>query len=70
MDYALRVRVGKPVRNLRRHFNDEIKKAEKAHDISEDDRDKLLKKIQERTDDHIKRVDEILAAKEKEILEV
>jgi ribosome recycling factor len=58
------------LRNVRRHINDEVKKAEKTHGISEDDRDKLLKDIQKMTDDHIKKVDVVLAAKEKEILEV
>jgi len=58
------------VRNVRRHVNDEVKKAEKNHDITEDDRDKLLKDSQKMTDDHIKKVDEMLAAKEKEIMAV
>jgi ribosome recycling factor len=58
------------IRNLRRHFNDEVKKTEKSHEIGEDERDKLLKRIQEQTDAHIKRVDEMLASKEKEILEI
>jgi ribosome recycling factor len=58
------------VRNQRRHFNDEIKKREKSHEIGEDLRDKLLKQIQEETDKHIRRIDDLLAAKEKEIMEV
>jgi ribosome recycling factor len=58
------------VRNVRRHINDEVKKSEKSHDISEDDRDKLLKDVQNMTDDHIRKVDDVLAAKEKDILEV
>lgn len=58
------------IRNVRRHINDEIKKAEKAHDVSEDDRDRVLKEVQAMTDDHVKKVDTVLATKEKEILEV
>jgi len=58
------------VRNVRRQGNEEVKKAEKDHEISEDDRDKLLKDIQKMTDDHIKKFDEALVAKEKEIMEV
>ncbi|MBN1478201.1 ribosome recycling factor [Candidatus Sumerlaeota bacterium] len=58
------------IRNVRRHVNDEIKKLEKDHDISEDERDKALKRVQEMTDEQIKMADELLAAKEKEIMEV
>jgi ribosome recycling factor len=58
------------VRNLRRQVNDEIKKLEKSHGISEDDRDKGLKRAQEMTDQHIKEVDKVLAAKEAEIMEI
>ncbi|NWG76609.1 MAG: ribosome recycling factor [Rubrivivax sp.] len=58
------------IRNVRRHVNEEIKAAEKKHEISEDDRDKALEEIQKHTDKFIKKVDELLAAKEKEIMEV
>jgi len=58
------------IRNVRRHCNDEIKKTEKHHDISEDARDRALKEIQELTDNHIKRADAMLEEKEKEIMEV
>lgn len=58
------------VRNIRRHSNEEIKKTEKSHEISEDDRDKATQKVQEMTDKFIKEVDEALARKEKEIMEV
>ncbi|MCX7045345.1 MAG: ribosome recycling factor [Candidatus Sumerlaeota bacterium] len=58
------------IRNVRRHVNEEIKKNEKKHEITEDDRDRLLKEIQTQTDDHIKKIDAMLAAKEKEIMAV
>ena len=58
------------IRNVRRHVNEEIKKDEKKHEITEDDRTRMLKDIQTMTDDHIKKVDAMLAAKEKEILAV
>lgn len=58
------------VRNVRRHINDEIKKNEKSHDISEDQRDKLLKGVQDLTDKYVKRIDGILEKKEAEIMEV
>jgi ribosome recycling factor len=58
------------IRNQRRVFNDEVKKIEKKHEVSEDDRDKALKRIQDVTDGHIKQVDKVLQAKEKELMEV
>lgn len=58
------------IRNIRRHSNEDVKKTEKNHEISEDDRDKAVHKIQELTDKFIKEVDALLARKEKEIMEV
>jgi ribosome recycling factor len=58
------------VRNIRRHANDEIKKTEKTHEITEDDRDRATHKMQELTDKYIKEIDDLLARKEKEVLEV
>ncbi len=58
------------VRNLRRDANDKVKKLEKAGDYTEDDRKELLDDIQEATDEAIKTIDEIVAEKEKEIMEV
>ena len=58
------------IRNLRREANDELKKLEKAHDITEDDLKKALDDIQKSTDKTTKEIDGIVATKEKEILEV
>ncbi len=58
------------VRNVRRHVNDEVKKTEKEHDITEDERKRLLDQIQKRTDQHIKKIDELLTKKEAEIMHV
>lgn len=58
------------IRNIRRHANEDIKKTEKSHEISEDDRDKANHKVQEMTDKFIKEVDDLLVRKEKEIMEV
>jgi ribosome recycling factor len=58
------------VRNIRRDINDELKKAEKAEHMSEDDAKRLHDEIQKITDSHIHKVDEILQHKEKEIMEV
>lgn len=58
------------IRNIRRHANEEIKDAEKRHEISEDERERALDETQKLTDKYIAKVDELLAAKEKEIMEV
>ena len=58
------------VRKLRREANDELKKLEKAHEITEDELKKALDDIQKATDKTIKEIDDIVAAKDKEILEV
>lgn len=58
------------VRNNRRDANEEIKKLEKDKTISQDDLKKTQTRIQEITDKHIDRVDDILKHKEKEIMEV
>ena len=67
-EYAERARTA--VRNVRRDGNDALKKLAKDHKISEDDMHRGLDEVQKLTDDHIKHIGEILAAKEKEILEV
>ncbi|RJQ41542.1 MAG: ribosome recycling factor [Nitrospiraceae bacterium] len=58
------------VRNIRRDVNDEIKKLEKEKHLSEDDTKKSLDEIQKFTDSYVKKIDEILVHKEKEIMEV
>ena len=58
------------VRNERRDANDELKKQEKAGDITEDDLKKSLDQIQKKIDKTMKDIDDVVAAKEKEILEV
>ncbi|NUP88694.1 MAG: ribosome recycling factor [Candidatus Sumerlaeia bacterium] len=58
------------IRNQRRQFNEEIKKIEKKHEVSEDDRDKALKRVQDLTDGHIRTVDKMLQEKEQELMEV
>jgi ribosome recycling factor len=57
------------VRNVRRDANEEIKKKEKG-EISEDESRRLQEEIQKLTDQYIQEIDKILAAKEKEIMEV
>jgi ribosome recycling factor len=58
------------VRNLRREANENVKKQEKAGEISEDDRDEELEKIQKTTDEAVKAIDEMVKDKEKDIMEV
>ena len=58
------------VRNLRREANEAVKKEEKNGDISEDDRDDELEKIQKTTDEAVKSIDDIIKAKDAEIMEV
>ncbi len=58
------------VRNIRRDSNEMIKELQKDGDVSEDDSFKAQKQVQDFTDLSIKNLDEIYAAKEKEILEV
>ena len=58
------------VRNLRRDANDKVKKMEKVGEYTEDDVKETLDEIQKLTDKSIKEIDEIVAEKEKEIMEV
>lgn len=54
------------IRNLRRDANDAIKKG----DFPEDEQKKGTEEIQKLTDDYIKKINDILSAKEKEIMEI
>ncbi len=58
------------IRSIRRDAMEQFKKLEKDSQITEDDRAKAEKKMQEVTDNAIKGVDELCAKKEKEIMEV
>ena len=58
------------IRNLRRDANDTIKKVEKDKTVSEDEAKKAQDDIQKLTDKYIKEVDQVMTAKEKEIMEV
>lgn len=58
------------LRNERRDANDAVKKMEKSTELTEDDAKKALDEIQKMTDEHIKTVDEMVAKKEKDIMEV
>lgn len=58
------------VRNVRREANDILKKMEKDKDISEDDLKRAEKEVQDLTDNFVKQIDDIVAAKEKEVMEI
>jgi len=57
------------IRNHRREANDMIKEMKNDKDISEDEMHKALNEVQKVTDEFIKKIDEITAEKEKEIVE-
>lgn len=65
---AEKARVG--VRNIRRDANHDLKELVKEKVISEDDERRAEEQIQKLTDSHIKDVDQILAEKEKELMEI
>jgi ribosome recycling factor len=66
--YAEQTRVA--IRNIRRDGMDGLKKMEKNGDISEDMHHKESGVIQALTDEHIKKTDEALTSKEKDIMQV
>jgi ribosome recycling factor len=66
--YAEHARVA--VRNVRRDAMDSLKKMEKDGKVSQDEHRHLTDLAQKLTDEHVKKVDENLATKEKEILQV
>ena len=66
--YAEEARVA--VRNIRRDANAKLERAEKAHEISEDDLRRSETEIQKMTDAHVHEIDQALQRKEAEIMEV
>jgi len=58
------------IRNIRREANDDLKSLFKNKDISEDDEKKFEKVVQTFTDEHIKKIDEKVTSKEKEIMTI
>ena len=58
------------IRNIRREANDELKKLLKNKELSEDEEKKFEKIVQTSTDDHVKKIDEKVESKEKEIMTI
>lgn len=66
--YAEQARVA--VRNVRRDGMEMLKRMERDGELSKDEHHQWAEKIQKLTDDHIKDIDDTLAEKEQEILQV
>jgi ribosome recycling factor len=58
------------IRNIRRDAIDSLKKLEKDKQISEDELKRAEKEVQDSTNAHVAKTDEVLAHKEKEVMEV
>ena len=58
------------IRNIRRDANAEVKDLQKNKEISEDEQRSAEEKIQKQTDASIKKADDLLAAKQKELMEI
>jgi ribosome recycling factor len=58
------------LRNLRREAKEFIEELEKEKEIGEDDKFKGLEDLQKLTDDFTKKIEDVAAAKEKEIMQI
>ena len=58
------------VRNARRDVNNDLKELKKEGDLSEDELFRTQDDVQKITDEFIKKTDQVLAAKEEEIMEI
>ncbi len=58
------------IRNERRDAKELLESAEADGDVSEDETKKALERVQKETDDGVKRIDDMVAAKEKEVMQV
>ncbi|MGI6686619.1 MAG: ribosome recycling factor [Bacillota bacterium] len=58
------------VRNVRREVNDMVKELEKEREVSEDESKRGLDEVQKITDKFVKKIDDVMNTKEKEIMEV
>ncbi|MDF2780963.1 MAG: ribosome recycling factor, partial [Geminicoccaceae bacterium] len=66
--YAEAARVA--VRNVRRDGMEQLKRQEKDGDLSQDAHHKISHQVQELTDSEIKQINDMLAAKESEIMTI
>jgi ribosome recycling factor len=58
------------LRNTRREANDKVKKAEKDGEVPEDESHRIRDEVQKVTDSYVKKIDELLKAREEEVMEV
>ena len=58
------------IRNVRRDAVDFVKKAQKKGELTEDDQKKAEKDIQDLTDKHVKKIDEMCGKQDKELMEI
>lgn len=58
------------VRHARQEANKDLKKKQSAHEVSEDDAHRQMDEVQKMTDNFIHKIDELLKAKEQEVMEV
>jgi len=58
------------IRNVRRDANHELETLFKTGDLPEDGKFRALKEIQDKTDEYIKEIDDLLKAKEEELLHI
>jgi ribosome recycling factor len=58
------------IRNIRREAQDEFKKLEREHAISEDELKRLGERLQKLTDSHVAQIEEIARRKEHDVMEV
>jgi ribosome recycling factor len=57
-------------RNVRRDANEQLKELKKGNEISEDELYGFQEEVQKMTDRYIEKTDAVLAAKEKEVMEI
>lgn len=58
------------IRNVRRDANSSLKELVKEKEVSEDDERRAIEVVQKLTDKYISEIDEVLAAKEKDLMEI
>jgi ribosome recycling factor len=58
------------VRHARQEANKDVKHRQGEHEISEDDARRTMEEVQKLTDDYIHKIDQLLKAKEQEVMEV
>ena len=58
------------VRHARHAANVRIKEMLKEHEIGKDEAHRVMGEVQKATDDHVRRIDDLLASKEKEVMAI